>query len=246
MIYTPFGELRARHMDTVFGNFWHLLNPILAISVYYIIFGLILKIDRGIENYIAFLTVGVFVYRFIQAVINRGGLSIVKNQELVRSIHFPRAVLPISSLVTESLAFGPALLVTYGVLLLSGELPQPTWILPIVIFPLEAGFALGAAMIIARIATSFRDIEQILPFVFRLAFYASGILFAVDSFVDKGPVILLFYLNPIYAFVTINRAAVVGWSVPGLVVATALLSPILALTSGFFYFRAGEGSYSQN
>ena len=246
MLYTPLGELRARHMDTVFGNFWHLLNPILAISVYFLIFGVILKIDRGVDNYIAFLTVGVFVYRFMQAVINRGGLSIVKNQELIRSIHFPRAILPISNMITESLAFAPALLVTYAVLLLSGESPQPTWVLPILIFPLEAAFALGGAMIIARISTSFRDIEQILPFVFRLLFYASGILFAVDSFVDEGPALLLFYLNPFYAFVTINRAAVVGWSVPGLVVATALLSPVLVLGSGFLFFRSGEGSYARN
>jgi teichoic acid transport system permease protein len=245
MVYTPFGELRARHMDTVFGNIWHLLNPILAIAVYWLIFGEILKVDRGVENYIGFLTIGVFIFRFIQATVSNGGISLVKNQELMRSIAFPRAMLPISNLVTEALAFVPALAVMYGVLLMTGEVPAPGWFVPILIFPLEAAFALGAAMIIARIATSFRDIEQILPFVFRLLFYASGVLFAVERFVEDGPALLLFWLNPIYAFITINRAAVVGAEVPELVIVTATISPVIFLIGGYFFFKRGEGSYAR-
>ncbi|MGI9611006.1 MAG: ABC transporter permease [Acidimicrobiia bacterium] len=245
MAYTPLGELRARHMNTVFGNVWHLLNPMLAIGIYWLIFGQILKVDRGVENYIAFLTVGVFTFRFIQAVVSKGGVSLIKNQELMRSIPFPRAILPTSSLITESLAFVPALVVMYTVLLLTGELPQPSWVIPILIFPLEAAFALGAALIIARIATSFRDIEQILPFAFRLLFYASAVLFSADRFVEDGPALLLFYLNPIYAFITITRAAIVGGSVPGLVLATALISPVVFLIGGFAFFKQGEGSYAR-
>ena len=144
MLYTPLGELRARHMNTVFGNVWHLLNPILAISVYFLIFGVVLEVDRGVDNYIGFLTVGVFIFRFIQQTVTSDGTSLVRNQELTRSIPFPRAKLPISKLVTEALAFAPALLVMYAVLLITGEVPKPSWLIPIVVFPLEAAFALGS------------------------------------------------------------------------------------------------------
>ena len=100
-------------------------------------------------------------------------------------------------------------------------------------------------MIITRLATSFRDIEQILPFMFTLLFYGSAVLFSVQRFVEDGPWLLLFYLNPIYAFITINRAAVVGTSVPGLVLATALIAPVVTLVGGFFHFKRGEGSYAR-
>ena len=79
------------------GQAWQLLTPLLNILVYYLIFGLLLHTNRGIPNYIAFLSVGVFVFSFCQNSLVSGARSITSNLGLVRALQFPRAVLPMST-----------------------------------------------------------------------------------------------------------------------------------------------------
>jgi teichoic acid transport system permease protein len=76
--HVPRSDLRSQQMNTVLGNAWHLLNPILSIAVYYVIFGLVLQTDRGVTNFIAFLAVGVFVFQFTQKSTTSGSNSIVR------------------------------------------------------------------------------------------------------------------------------------------------------------------------
>ena len=76
------------------GQSWQLLTPLLNILVYYLIFGLLLNTARGVPNFIAYLTVGVFVFSFCTSALNAGSKSITGNLGLVRALQFPRAVLP--------------------------------------------------------------------------------------------------------------------------------------------------------
>src|ERR1700744_4398543 len=79
------------------GQAWQLLTPLLNIAVYYLIFGLLLQTSRGVPNFIAFLTVGVFVFSFCQSSLVTGAKAITGNVGLVRALQFPRAVLPMST-----------------------------------------------------------------------------------------------------------------------------------------------------
>lgn len=76
----PLGELRAQHMNTVLGNVWYLLKPVLQVGVYFLVFGLLLKTSRGIDNLICFLAIGVFSYGYMQKSITGCAASIVTNE----------------------------------------------------------------------------------------------------------------------------------------------------------------------
>ena len=241
--YVAHSALRQRQAGTVFGNFWHLLNPALSIAVYYLIFGKILGTDRGVNNFLVFLAVGLFVFQFTQRSVTQGAQSIIMNRGLVRAIRFPRALLPISVTLTETIATMPTFAVAYAVALLLGEPIRWTWAL----FPLiglwQACFNLGAAMIAARITTHFRDTQQFLPFFFRLLLYGSGVIFSVEEFVGDRGLELLFVANPMYGFISIARWAIMGTSVaPDVVIATAAWTIVL-FVGGFFWFKAAEGEY---
>ena len=107
--YVSTSELRSRQVTNVFGNFWHLLNPILSIGVYYVIFGLLLDVgDRSSGDFFLFLTVGLFIFQFTQKATTDGAKSIINNVGLIKAIKFPRAMLPITSTVTETIAFLPS------------------------------------------------------------------------------------------------------------------------------------------
>ena len=120
-VVVPANDIRAQNMDTLLGQFWHLLNPLLMAAVYYLIFGVILDASRGVSNYLGFLIVGVFVFQLTQRVVQDGSITIDRNKSLIRSISFPRALLPLSSANAQSFAFVPALVVMVVVVGLSGD-----------------------------------------------------------------------------------------------------------------------------
>jgi teichoic acid transport system permease protein len=246
------GELRAQHMDTALGNAWHLLNPVLLIAVYYLVFDVILNATRGVENFIVYLTVGVLAYHWAQKAVTAGASTIVSNEGLIRSLSFPRALLPLSTAVQHTYAFIPSLAVMLVVALAFGE--RPGWSLALIVpaFVLQVFFITGATLLAARAADAFRDTLNLLPFLFRLVFYGSGILYAVDDrFHDAFayPIVtFIFIANPFYALVSVWRSAVMS-SQPiaslGLLWVSASIWSVAILIIGFVVFRAGEAGYGR-
>lgn len=244
--YEAVSELRSRKVTTVLGNLWHLLNPALNIAIYFLIFGLLLKIDRGVDNFILFLSSGLFVFQLTQKSTTDGARSIVSNKGLLKAIKFPRALLPVTGAVTEMLAA----LSSFGILvligLLTGEIPTFRWFLLIPLLAVQFVFNLGASLIAARLTTHFVDLIQILPFVFRLLFYASGVIFNVAAYVDSDNwVRWLFTLNPMYCFITFARWCTMGGDLQVSVIPVGICWSIALAVAGFLFFRAGEERYAR-
>ena len=148
----PLGELRAQHMNTVLGNVWYLLNPMLQVGVYFLVFGLLLSTTRGIDNFICFLAIVVFSYGYMQKSIMGCAASIVTNEGLIRSLSFPRAILPLAAVVRET----PRVQHLgrpddgAGAALVTGEPLRPSWLELIVLVPLMGLFSLGVRFVFAR------------------------------------------------------------------------------------------------
>lgn len=242
--YVSQSNLRSQQMNTTLGNVWHLLNPALQIAVFYLIFGVILGVDRGVDNLLAFISVGLFAYQFSTKSITSGSRAIVANRPLLRSIWFPRAMLPVTSSVTEFFAFVPVLFVMAAVCLGTGEEPRITWLAVPLILAMQWIFNLGLAMVMARVANHVVDVQQFLPYIFRLMLYGSGVLFLIDEYVENSSYQLLFELNPFYGFVSMWRWAVLSYPIDSAIVWLTAITTIVALTAGFWYFRSGERGYT--
>lgn len=248
------GELRAQHMDTALGNLWHLLNPALLIGVYYVVFGLVLDTSRGLEgdNFIGFLAIGVIAYRWSQSSITSGARTIVRSQGLIRSLQFPRALLPLSVIIKETLAFFPGVLMMVVVVLATGEGLTPSWLSVVPIFLLQVTFNLGGALLISRVADKFHDTVNLLPFVFRLVFYGSGVLYPVnqrfDFFETRPWLVDAFSVNPFYSQVGLWRDALMtSEEIPSvhLMWISAAVWAVVLLVVGLLVFRAGEKEYGR-
>lgn len=245
--YVSVSELRARQITNVLGNLWHLLNPALNIFIFYLIFGQLLKVDRGVDNFILFLAVGVFVFGFTQKATIDGARSIVSNRGLLKAVKFPRALLPITATVTEALASLSSFVVLFAIALITEEPITLRWLaLPIVI-AVQFVFNVGASMVAARMTTHFHDINQILPFVFRLLLYASGVIFSVDAYVEEGSAVeWLFILNPMYCALTLARWCVLGSEAETVLIVSGLAWAALLCAGGFLWFRAAEERYARD
>nr|MBT4279980.1 ABC transporter permease [Actinomycetota bacterium] len=243
LIQVPLNDLRSQNAHTLLGSLWLVLNPLLQVGVYFLVFGVIMPIDRGVDSYLVFLTIGVFTFFYSQRVISDGARSVVTSLGLIRTLRFPRATLPIANTVGQALSFGPVLAVMVVVVLAHGNLPTWRWLLLPVLFTLQTMFSLGGSFATARFNHLYRDLENLLPFVFRLLFYVSGVLYSVDHYIDDPLVRTLFLLNPMYCYVTAWRWVMVGNSASGAVMAATAIWAVVSLTVGFALFRSGESSY---
>ncbi|WP_169786686.1 ABC transporter permease [Nitriliruptor alkaliphilus] len=244
------GEVQTAHLDTLLGNAWHLLNPLLLIGVYYLVFGVVLDITRGLPEglFLPFLAVGVFTYQFMQKTINAGARTISSNQGLIRSLQFPRALLPIATVLSGTMAYGSAFVVMVAVVLLSGQPLTLEWLLlPLVVAPLLV-FTLGGTFISARLTDKVRDLENILPFLFRLGFYGSGVIFSVDGYLTNPAYRRLFLANPFYVYITLVRdVMMVEYTTEYLVWlwSSAIAWAVVVFVVGLLIFRAGEREYGR-
>lgn len=241
----PLADWRSQHLNTLLGNMWHLLNPIFFIGVYYLVFGVLIGTKRGIDHFITYLAVGVFFFRYTQTSIESGALVIAGHEGLMRSIYFPRALLPLSSLVHQTLVFLPSLIVIPAIALLDGVRPHFSWMLIPPLVVCQALFNLGGIFFVARITDRFRDFPQILSHFFRALFYLSAVMYSVNSLVAGQFARRLFNLNPVYAFISVARSCIFA-TAPSTdaLMAIAVWTPIM-LVGGFTFFRAAEHTYGR-
>jgi len=203
----PMETFRSRHQNTVLGNVWNLLNPLLSAAVYFLIFGVILDASRGVENYILWLIVGIFVFRLTQSTVMQGATSITGRQGLVRSLKFPRVLLPVATTLGELLTFMFELAVILVFVAATGEGFSLTLLVLPAVIAVHAVFNFGCALIAARLNDSFRDVQQFLPFLFQIFRYLSGVMIPISLFADRGPKIIFEVLswNPLVQILEMYR-----------------------------------------
>jgi teichoic acid transport system permease protein len=249
VVAMPLEELRVSHQDTLLGNVWHLGNPLLTTLVYYFVFGVLLGVDRGVDNFILWLTIGVFTFGLTRGSVMGGSRSISSNLGLMRAIRFPRALLPVSVVISRLLTFGYQLAVIVVLALLTGEGISRRWLFLPVVLAVHTALNLGGAFTAARLNDSFRDVQEIIPFLFRLLIFFSGVMFPIENRLAgrNVPALLrtLIALNPLTPMINMYRWVFLGTPMSPGGVAYAVLAAGTLLAFGFWYFRGAELRYGR-
>ena len=243
----------ARHQNNYLGQFWALLSPLLLGVAYFLIFGLLLPVRGNVENFVAFLIIGLFTFLFMSAGFNYAAKSLVSNTALVRSLRFPRAVLPISTVLAELLASVPAFSILLVLALATGERPGWKWLLFPVAIALVATMSMGLGLITARLVHGARDLANLVPLTTRMLRYVSGIFFPVAFFAEQladrldAPLLVdVLSLQPIAVSLTMVRETLLGefpltwqtWAFSG-------GWSLLFLLLGLVLFWRGEATYGR-
>ena len=239
----PLGDMRQRNMDTVLGSFWHLLNPLFQAGIYYLLFGVILQQRGGVENYPAWLIIGLFTFSFTQKSIQSSSRIIVAKVQMLRSLNFPAGILPVSVNISELLAFGPAIVVMFVVVAASGVPLTVMWLLFLPLAALQLVFNLGLSLIVARLTVHFRDVDHLLNHVLRIWFYFSGVLFPI-SVAPEGWMRTVLSINPPHTFITVARGLLLDGTVETTPLLLAVGWTIVSLALGIAFFYRNEGRYS--
>jgi teichoic acid transport system permease protein len=197
----------AMYTEARLGQLWQVLTPLLNAGVYFLIFGLLLKINRGVPNYFGFVVAGVFIFNFTQRAVITTSTVMTDSLELIRALHFPRAALPLAYVMIEFQQLLVSMAVLIPILLLTGEPLTWYWLLAIPALLLQTIFNVGAGLFAARLGSQVNDFSQLLPFLMRTWLYASGVIFSIPTVSSNPKVVALLELNPAALFITLTRNA---------------------------------------
>lgn len=193
-------DLKAQHLDTFFGQLWTVLNPMLLAGVYFLVVTLIRGGQRDDPSYLAQLLGGLFCFSFTRNSISYGAKSIVGGGALITNTAVPRALLPLSSVLSALLVYGPMLLV-YAVLHLLGGYPVGPQLLALVpLTLLQTVFNCGLALTFAAMTVYFRDTSSFLPYLLRIWLYLSPVLWRLDRVPETLRPLL--FVNPLTPVLT--------------------------------------------
>lgn len=216
-------ELKARYKNTFFGFLWIVVNPLLQMIVIGFIFRLFIK--EPIQNYYLYLFAGLLVWNFFSISLTKTTPSIVNERSLIKKAKFPRAVIPLSIILSNFVHLLLAFLLLFIPVLILGTLAR-YWILELFLgFTLTFIFTSGMSLLTSALNVRFRDINFFVQAALILWFYATPIVYSI-SIVPRN-LIWLWRINPLTSTVQLFQSALAGAPAPG--PAMLLVNSILIL-----------------
>ena len=260
VLYLTSSALKAGHRDKVLGHLWNILDPLMFMLVYYLVFGVLFALAQNggrDPTFLIYIFIGILVFQFISGTTMQASTCIRGNRGLVHEISFPKAVFPISVALSRlyDLAWGMVVVVVFLLVFQIWPTFQVLWV-PLLL-SLVFLFGLGAALIVAYLGAFFADTTNIVNVALRLLFYMSAIFFYVRSkpelpgemiFSRSWPDALytVFMLNPFVCFFELFRDAMLWGDWPEMwMLAYAAIVSFGVFLIGFALFTAGEGKFAK-
>ena len=237
-------EISVRYKQTVLGILWVVLQPVLA-TVLFTIFARFAKLPTEGVPAGLFTFCGMTIWGLFSHAVDRAGNSIVADERLITKVYFPRATIPLASLVSSGFDFLVALVVLLLVALCYGYPPGPSIValVPAVLIAALAAGGIGTAL--AGWTVRYRDFRYLSPFFLQLALYASPTFYSVTMVPAawRG----WYYLNPMAGAIELFRYAITGRTLidPAGIALSAGVAVILFFI-GAEVFRRVEQSFADH
>jgi lipopolysaccharide transport system permease protein len=191
-------DLKLKYRGSVFGFLWSLANPLLMIVVYTLAFTFILGI--GSEAYVFYLMLGQLAWTFFASSAMMSTASIVDNTGLLRTVQFPRAILPIATVLFNFAQYLLTVAVFLPLMLAWYRIPL---VAPMIMFPvilvLHVAFTIGIALILATVTVFFRDVRHLVEVALAVLFWTTPIIFEIARVPERLRLVIM--LSPMSPFV---------------------------------------------
>jgi lipopolysaccharide transport system permease protein len=235
-------DLRTRYAQTYLGFGWALVQPLTALAIFTFFFGFILSWQGDGMPYPLHVLSGLLIWNFFTYVVFQGSQSIQESGQLIRKIYFPKAVLPLSKVLTGLVELGISTLLLIPLMLWYGEAPSWRLLLFPAVVLLTATLALALVFLVTALAFRRRDLHHIIPFLMYFGIWTAPVFFTKDLLPAEYQ--FLWALNPVAATVEAWRFVIFpahGFEPRFL---PALLASLPLCLTGLFIFVRQEGRFS--
>jgi lipopolysaccharide transport system permease protein len=236
-------DIKVRYKQTALGAAWAILQPLLTMAVFSLVFGRLAKVPSDGLPYPIFAFTALVPWGFFSTSLTQSSNSLVGNANLIKKVYFPRLVVPMASSASALVDMGIAFVVLLGFMM--GYRIAPTWNviwLPALVL-LALVTSLGVGLWLAALNVRYRDVRYVVPFLVQFWLLATPI--AYPSSLLSEPWRTLYGLNPMAGVVEGFRWALLGsGTAPGPIVAVSSLAAVVLLITGVLYFRRMEATFA--
>ena len=235
-------DIKVRYKQTVLGAAWAILQPLLTMLIFSLLFGRLANMPSDGVPYPIFAFAGLLPWTFFSNAVTNSGNSLVGNSNLVTKVYFPRMVIPAASVASGLIDFA----VAFGLLILlmiyySIGLSINILMIPVLIL-MTSLLAIGIGMWMSALNVKYRDIRYALPFLIQIGMYASPVIYPLSFVPEKWRWLLL--LNPLAGQIEGYRAAFFGKPFNWLALGISAIITVAILVYSAYNFRRMEKSFA--
>jgi lipopolysaccharide transport system permease protein len=233
-------DIRVRYAQTLLGAAWAVLQPIVSMAIFWVIFGYFARLPSGPVPYALMALAGLVPWTYFATVVAASSESLLASRELITKIYFPRLIIPLAPIIAGlvDLAIGFVVLVAAVLLWHPSALSAAILLLPLPVALLVLAAA-GLGTWSTALNIQYRDIRYVIPFLLQAGLFLSPVIYPLAIAPERFHVWLA--LNPLTGAIETVRALVLGAPQPEwTVVATSAASAVLLFGSSIVYFRRVE------
>lgn len=242
LFFLVWRDVKVRYKQTALGVVWAVLQPLMTLAIFTVIFGRFAGIKSDGPPYPVFVFAGLLPWTFFSGGITQASQSLVSQQQMLTKVYFPRLLIPTASVGALLIDF--AITFALYALLLAWYQTVPSW--QIVFLPalvvLTVMATLGLGYILAGLTVFYRDFRFVVPFFVQVMMYLSPVIYPASIVPGKYRWVLA--LNPMAGLIGGYRSSILGspWDFPGLAISTAVTGLLFA--AGLSYFRTVERRFA--
>ncbi|TVR64840.1 MAG: ABC transporter permease [Candidatus Competibacteraceae bacterium] len=223
--YKVAADLRAEAARTYLGFLWWVLDPVIFMLIFYVLFGLLLQ--RGGEHFVQFLLIGLVTWRWFHITVFNGANALPAGHGLIHQTYLPKLLLPLVAILTELTKFAVVLALLLVFLWVSGFGPSPAWLALPALLLVQLALICGVTLLLAALVPFLPDLKPLIGHVLQMLFFLSGIFYDPAEIPEayRG----YFLLNPMAALIDAYREVLLhgrwpgGWMLPSIAVLAAVL-----------------------
>jgi lipopolysaccharide transport system permease protein len=241
-------DIKVRYKQAALGIAWAIIQPIMIMIVFTVIFGNLanLKTDASIPQsyYPVFSFAALLPWQLFQGALQRAGISLVGNANLLTKIYFPRLIIPIAAVAAGLVDFFFSFLVLVGLMFYFGVRIDwnVLWLIPLILLALMTALAVG--LWLSALNVKYRDVTQMIPFLLQAWMYASPVAYSIDMIPAHGIWRIIYGLNPMTGVIQGFRWALLGGSPPDQIMIVSVVMVFVLLISGLYYFKRMERTFA--
>ena len=243
LLFLVWRDIKVRYKQTLLGAAWAVLQPLLAMLVFTLLFGRLAKLPSDNIPYPLFVYTALLPWQLFAFALTESSNSLVTNQHLIRKVYFPRLIVPISSVLVGLVDFAISFLVLAGMMVYYGVRPAPTALLFIPFLLLAILTALGVGIWLSALNIQYRDVKYVIPFLTQLWMFATPVAYSATLVPVEWR--SLYGLNPMTGVVQGFRWALLGsGSGSNSMILISIAAVVFVLIGGLAYFKRMERSFA--
>ncbi len=237
-------DILVRYKQTVIGIAWAVIQPVLLMIVFTVIFGKVAKLPSNGIPYPILTFIALLPWLFFSDTLTQSSQSVVGNAGMISKIYFPRLIIPTSTVISGMVNFAISFVILIGLMFWYHIVPTVNVFLLPLFFLLAAATALGAGLWLSALNVKYRDVKYVVPFIVRMGLYISPVGFLSSVVPEKYQ--LLYSLNPMVGVIDGFRWCLLGGKVvpywPGFWLSVFIV--VVLLVTGAYYFRRMERTFA--